>query len=311
MAARRIIIDCDPGVDDAMAILLALASPELDVMALTPVAGNVGLDHTKVNALKICELAGRPDIPVYAGCDRPMLRKLRTASHIHGARGLGALDLPEPKRSLQPLHAVDYLIDAVRAADDGEITICAIGPVTNVALAIHRAPDIVPKLREIVVMGGTMSLGNITPSASFNLFVDPHAAHVVFTCGAPVAMVGLDVTMNVIASATRMAPIHAQTGRVADAVRKLNLSRNDNVPRYGSEDVPLPDTNVIAYLLKPELYVCKMANVEVDISSEMNMARTVVDWWDRLGKPKNTLVLNHPDADGVFALLAERLASYQ
>ena len=181
MAPRPIIIDCDPGQDDALAILLALGSPdELEVLAITAVAGNVPLALTEKNARKIVALAGRTDVPVHAGCAQPMVRELVTAEFVHGATGLDGADLPEPTTPLAATHAVDAIIDILRTRPEGTVTICPIGPLTNIAMAMRKAPDIVPRIREIVLMGGAIGQGNITPSAEFNIYVDPHAAKVVF-----------------------------------------------------------------------------------------------------------------------------------
>ncbi|HEY9548450.1 MAG TPA: nucleoside hydrolase, partial [Kiloniellaceae bacterium] len=193
--ARPIIIDTDPGQDDAIAILLALASPELTVLGITAVAGNVPLALTEKNARKVCELAGRPEVKVFAGCARPLVRPPVTAEQVHGKTGLDGPDLPEPAMPLQPQHAVDWLVDTLRAAPAGSITLCALGPLTNLAAAIVKAPDIVARIGEIVLMGGGFfEGGNTTPAAEFNIYVDPHAAQVVFASGAKLTMHPLDVT---------------------------------------------------------------------------------------------------------------------
>ena len=204
---RKIIIDTDPGQDDAVAILLALASPgELDVRGITTVAGNVPLALTSLNARKVCELAGRDDVAVYAGCERPMVRELITAEYVHGATGLDGADLPDPTMALQPTHAVDFLVETLMAGDEGEITLCPLGPLTNIAMALLREPRIASKVREIVLMGGGFfEGGNVTPAAEFNIFVDPHAADVVFTSGIPITMMPLDVTHQALATPTRVA----------------------------------------------------------------------------------------------------------
>ena len=182
--ARKIVIDTDPGQDDAVAILLALASPELDVLGVTAVAGNVPLDLTGRNARIVCELAGRRDIPVFAGCDRPMARDLVTAEHVHGKTGLDGAELPSPAMPLQDAHAVDFLIETLRREPSGTVTLCPLGPLTNVATALERAPDIADRIPQIVLMGGAyFEVGNITPAAEFNIYVDPEAARIVFASG--------------------------------------------------------------------------------------------------------------------------------
>src|SRR5580765_5005848 len=203
---RPIIIDTDPGQDDAVAILLALASPaELEVLGIVAVAGNVPLALTQRNARIVCELAGRPDLPVYAGCERPMHRSLVTAEYIHGKTGLDGPVLPEPTMALQPQHGVDYLVETLRRAEDGGITLCTLGPLTNIGMALVKAPDIVPKVREIVMMGGAyFEVGNTTPAAEFNIYVDPHAADLVLRSGIPVTIIPLDVSHKALTTAPRI-----------------------------------------------------------------------------------------------------------
>ena len=199
MSARKIIIDTDPGQDDAFAILLALGSPELDVVAVTAVAGNAPLGKTERNARQILELAGRPDIRVAPGCARPMVRPLRTAEYVHGESGLEGWDAPALATPALSVHGVDLIIDAIMAAPEGEITLCLLGPLTNIAMALVKEPRIARRIREIVLMGGGyFEGGNITPAAEFNIFVDPHAAHVVFASGAPLTMVPIDCTYKAI-----------------------------------------------------------------------------------------------------------------
>jgi purine nucleosidase len=198
--SRKIIIDTDPGQDDAVAILLALASPELEVLGLTAVAGNVPLLLTQRNARQIVELSGR-DTPVYAGCDAPLKRKLVTAEYVHGKTGLNGITLPEPTHPLQDQHAVDFIIDTLRREPAGTITLCPLGPLTNIATAFQRAPDIIPRVAEIVLMGGAyFEVGNVTPAAEFNIYVDPEAAEIVFKSGVPLVVMPLDVTHKALTS---------------------------------------------------------------------------------------------------------------
>lgn len=218
MPPEPIIIDCDPGQDDALAILLALASPEdLEVLAITTVAGNVPLALTAVNARKILELAGRSEVPVYAGCDRPLLRPPVTAEHVHGRTGLDGAELPAPGIELAPGHAVDAIIALIRERPTGTVTLCPIGPLTNVALAMRLAPDIVERIKRIVLMGGAAGAGNVTPSAEFNIYADPHAASIVFAAGVPLVMHGLDVTRH--------------RGGGARAPRRIRRDRSAGRPR--------------------------------------------------------------------------------
>ncbi len=310
MTPRPIIIDTDPGTDDAIAIWLALASPELKVLGITAVAGNVPLRLTERNARQICELAGRSDLRVFAGCSRPMLRPLVTAEDFHGETGLGDTDLPEPTMALHPAHAVDWLVSTLMAADDGDITLCPLGPLTNIAMAIVKEPRILPKIREIVLMGGGFfDGGNITPAAEFNIYCDPHAAHVVFTSGVALTMVPLDVTHQARTNRDRIAAMRALGTPVAEAAADMMASHG----KHEEEDRdkgggPLHDPCVIAYLLEPSLFGGRLCNVHVETGSEVTMGMTVVDWWGVTDGPRNCTVINQIDADGFFTLLVERLA---
>ena len=226
MSPRPVIIDCDPGHDDALAILLALGSPdELDVLAITVVAGNVPLALTEKNARKVCELAGRTDLPVHAGCARPLVRELVTAEYVHGKTGLDGPALPEPGMPLAGGHAVDAIVAMLRAHPPGTVTLCPTGPLTNIATALQKAPDVVPHIREIVLMGGAIGEGNITPAAEFNVHVDPHAAKVVFEAGVPLVMHGLDVTHQALVTPDRLEAIRGidtpLSGTVVELARVL------------------------------------------------------------------------------------------
>jgi len=309
MAPRPIIIDCDPGQDDALAILLALGSPdELEVLAITAVAGNVPLALTEQNARKLVALAGRTDIPVHAGCAQPMVRPLVTAEFVHGATGLDGTDLPEPATPLAASHAVDAIIDISRRRPEGTVTICPVGPLTNIAMAMRQAPDIVPRIQEIVLMGGAIGQGNITPSAEFNIYVDPHAAKAVFESGVKLTMHGLDVTHQALVTPARLAAIEALATPVSGAVVGLLkfYNRYDQTQR-GRPGAPLHDPCAIAYLLRPELFQGRACHVAIETVSELTMGRTVVDWHGRSGEAANATVIDAIDADGFFALLTERL----
>jgi purine nucleosidase len=309
-AQHRIIIDTDPGQDDAVAILLALASPEIEVLGVTAVAGNVPLALTAKNARKICELAGRADIKVYAGAIRPLVRSLVTAEYVHGKTGLDGPDLPEPKMAIEKHHAVDFLIETLMTHPPGEITLCVLGPMTNIALALIRAPSIAPRIKRIVAMGGGFfEGGNTTPAAEFNIYVDPHAAHVVFTSGIPVTLIPLDCTHGMLTTKARIAKFKAMNNRVGPAVAALlEFFERFDESKYGTDGGPLHDPCVIAWLLKPELFKAKDVNVAIEHSSELTMGMTVIDWWRVTGKPANATVLRSGDADGFFALLTERIA---
>jgi len=311
MTARPIIIDCDPGQDDAVALLLAMASPdELDIRGITCVAGNVPLSFTQANARRVVELAGHSDIPVCAGCARPMMRPLVTAEHVHGATGLDGCDLPPPAMRLDPRHAVDFVVGECLGAGPDGITLCPTGPLTNIAAAIVKAPEILPNIAEIVLMGGAaMTPGNTTPSAEFNIYVDPHAAHVVFECGRPLVMHPLDVTHKAITTPERLEAIRAIGTPVADAVAgMLAFYDRFDMDRYGMPGGPLHDPCVIAFMLQPDLFAGRRARVRIETASELTMGRTVVDWWGIEGDDPNALVVNEIDADGFYALLTERLA---
>ncbi|MEM8914423.1 MAG: nucleoside hydrolase [Pseudomonadota bacterium] len=311
MASRPIIIDTDPGQDDAVAMLLALGSPELEVLGVTAVAGNVPLALTEKNARKVCELAGRPDIKVFAGCSRPMLRHLVTAEEVHGKTGLDGPDLPEPTMPLQPQHAVDWMIETLMAAPDGEITLCPLGPLTNIAMALVREPAIKPKIKEIVAMGGGFfEGGNATPSAEFNIYVDPHAASTVFQSGVPLALSPLDLTHSALMPRAWIYSLRTEAGRVGPAVAEmLDFYERFDIDRYGEDGGPLHDPTVIAYLLAPELFKGRTCSVRIETGSELTMGATVVDWWQQTDGPKNCHYLRYIDADGFFALIKERLAN--
>ncbi len=308
---RKIIIDTDPGQDDAVAILLALASPgELDVLAITAVAGNAPLPLTRVNARKIIALAGRADIPVYAGCDAPLRRPLVTAEHVHGKTGLDGPDLPEPVAPLQDRHAVDFLIEAFRAAKPGEITLCALGPLTNIAAALEQAPGIAKRIGGIVMMGGAcFEAGNITPAAEFNIYVDPEAADIVMRSGIPIAMLPLDVTHRTLATPERLQAIGSIGNKAGAAVHAmLSFSERFDLAKYGWGAAPLHDPNVIAYLLRPGLYTGRLVNISIETSSALTRGMTVTDYWRITDRPRNALYLRDADSAGFFDLLTARLA---
>ncbi len=307
--ARRIIVDTDPGQDDAVAILLALGSPELDILGITAVAGNVSLALTEKNARKVCELAGRTDIKVFAGAVRPLLRDLETAEHVHGKTGLNGPELPEPTMPLQKQHAVDFIVETLMAEPAGTVTLCPLGPLTNVALALIREPRIAARIKAIVLMGGGFfEGGNMTAAAEFNIYVDPHAADLVFRSGVPIVMMPLDVTHKALTTAERIAAIRALGSRVGHATAEmLEFFERFDEEKYGTEGGPLHDPCVIAYLLKPELFGGRLCNVAVETMSELTMGMTVVDWWGVTGRPKNAMVMREVDHHGFFELLVERL----
>ncbi|WP_170752739.1 nucleoside hydrolase [Ruegeria lacuscaerulensis] len=308
---RKIIIDTDPGQDDAVAILLALASPdEIDVLGITAVAGNVPLELTAKNARIVCELAGHTDVPVYAGCDRPLNRPLVTAEHVHGKTGLDGPVLPDPQMPLAQGHAVDFIIDTLRAQEPGTVTLCPLGPLTNIATAFTKAPDIVDRIQEIVLMGGAyFEVGNITPAAEFNIYVDPEAADIVFKSGAPIVVMPLDVTHDALVTPHRNDAFRALDSKVGHAVAEMTdfFERFDK-EKYGSEGAPLHDPCVTAYLIRPELFSGRLVNVEIETQSELTLGMTVADWWRVTDRPANAMFMGDVDAQGFFDLLTERLA---
>lgn len=306
---QKIIIDTDPGQDDAVAILLALASPELEVLGLTTVAGNVPLHHTTRNALRICELAGRHDLKVFAGAPRPLYRTLVTAEEVHGKTGLDGVDLAEPTMALQAGNGVDFIVETLMAEPAKTVTLCVLGPMTNIALAMIREPAIIPRIRQIVVMGGGFfEGGNITPVAEFNIYVDPHAADLVFRSGVPLVLMPLDVTHKAVSSRARIAAIKALGTRVGLAVSQmLEFYERVDVEKYGTDGGPLHDPCVIAYLIKPQLFSGRLCNVTVETVSELTMGMTVVDWWGATDRPANVMVMRNIDDQGFYDLLVERL----
>jgi len=311
MAQHSIIIDTDPGQDDALAILLALASPEIEVIGICAVAGNVPLALTEVNARKICELAGKADTKVYAGAVRPLLRPLVTAEYVHGKTGLDGPVLPDPKMPLQKQHAVDFIVETLMTRPAGTVTLCVLGPMTNIALALIKEPRIASRIKRIIAMGGGFfEGGNITPAAEFNIYVDPQAARVVFECGAPITLVPLDCTHQALTTKPRIEKFRAMKNKTGPASAELlDFFERFDVEKYGSEGGPLHDPCTVAWLLHPEFFEGKDCNVAIECESELTMGMTVVDWWGVTNRPKNAHVLRSIDAEKFFNLLAERVAT--
>lgn len=308
--ARSIIVDTDPGQDDALAILLALASPELEVLGFIGVAGNVPLDLTTRNIRVVCELAGRTEVPVYAGANQPIKRALVTAEHVHGSTGLDGAVLPEPSMELQSQHGVDFLVEALLNRPENSVTLCSLGPLTNLALALQKEPRIAPRIQELVMMGGGFfEGGNITPAAEFNIFVDPDAAKIVFESGIPITMFPLDCTHQALTSTARIAAFRALNSRVGDACAGwLEFFERFDEDKYGTDGGPLHDPNVIAYLLQPDIYGARFINVEVETESQLTLGMTVADWWQVSGKEPNVTYVRDVDADAFYKLLLERIA---
>lgn len=308
---KKIIIDTDPGQDDAIAILLALASSEdIEVLGITAVAGNVPLALTEKNARMICELAGRRDMRVFAGCDRPLAQRLVTAEHVHGKTGLDGPVLPNPTMPLQDGHAVDFIVETLRTEPAGTVTLCPLGPLTNIASALNKAPDIIEKIDEIVLMGGAyFEVGNITPAAEFNIYVDPEAAEIVMKSGAKITILPLDVTHKALVTQSRNDAFRDLGTPVGIAVAEMTdfFERFDK-EKYGSSGAPLHDPTVIAYLINPDLFTGRYINVEIETKSTLTRGMTVADWWRVTDRTPNAYFIGDLDADGFFDLLTQRLA---
>ena len=305
-----IIIDTDPGQDDAVAILLALASPELEVLGITAVAGNVPLALTELNARKICELAGRPDIKVFAGAIRPMFRTLVTAEQVHGKTGLDGPVLPDPKIQLQKQHGVDFIIETLMARPAGTVTLCTLGPLTNVALALVKEPRIASRIKRIVAMGGGFfEGGNVTPTAEFNIYVDPHAARLVLEAGIPFTLIPLDCTHQALTTKARIDKFRVMKNKSGPAVAEMmDFFERFDEQKYGTDGGPLHDPCVIAWLLRPELFSSRDVSVSVECESELTMGMTGVEWWRVTNRKVNATVCRGINSDGFFDLLTERLA---
>ncbi|MGD1860500.1 MAG: nucleoside hydrolase [Leptolyngbyaceae cyanobacterium] len=304
--AKSIIIDCDPGVDDAIALMLALRSPELVVQAITTVAGNVPLALTQRNARQICELLERPDVPIYAGCPRPLVRSPITAEDIHGKTGLEGATLPTPSLPLQSTHAVRFLIDALQSAA-APLTLATLGPLTNIAVALIQPPEIVHGIERIVMMGGGVTHGNITPVAEFNIYADPHAAQVVFESGIPITCLSLDLTHQVLTTPERLATIRQIDNPVSQvAAAMLSHYGKADEAKLGTVGAPLHDPCVIAYLLRPDLFRASPGQVQVELCSPLTLGQTVVNL-QLSAEQMNTEIVETVDAEGIYKLLTQRL----
>ena len=311
-AAEKIdlIIDTDPGADDVVALLLALASPEqLNVRAITTVAGNVRLDKTSRNARLAREWAGREEIPVYAGAPRPLVRSPIYAENIHGQEGITGVPVHEPAKGLESKNAVNYLIETLTAAKPGSVTIAMLGPQTNLALALTQAPGIAKGIKEVVVMGGAhFNGGNITPVAEFNLYADPHAADVVLNSGVKLTYIPLDVTHKILTSDARLKQIASlgnTAGKLVGGI--LNEYVKGDMEHYGLPGGPVHDASVIAYLLEPGLFTGREVNLVIDTREGPTFGQTIADWYNTLDQPKNAFWVENGNAQGFFGLLTARL----
>ena len=312
MNRTPIIIDCDPGQDDAIMLMMALASRDvLDILGITTAAGNVPLAKTARNARLICELTGQTDIPVYAGCAGPLEGSLKSAEEVHGAEGMNGADIYEPAMPLQDGHAVDFIIKTLRGAAR-PITIVVTGPMTNIAQVLEQAPDCAVNIKDLVVMAGARSEGgNVTPSAEFNVFADPHAADIVYRAGLPITTIGLDVTHGVISNPARLAAIKAINNKVAETAWSI-LGPNSFYDQdiYFTDGAPLHDPCTIAYVLRPELFQTKHCNISVETTSELTMGHTSIDFWHRTDRPPNTHWAHGANVDAIYDLLLECLSKY-
>jgi len=312
VSPRQVIIDCDPGQDDAVALFLAMASPDaVDILGITTVAGNVPLGPTERNARMMCDIAGREDVGVFAGCAKPMIRDLITAEYIHGNTGIDGVDVFEPKTPLQDEHAVDFIVQSL-LKNKVTVTLIPTGPLTNIATAMHRKPEILDNIEEIIIMGGAMREGgNRTPSAEFNILVDPHAAEIVFNCGRPITALGLDASHQVLTTRERIMHLKKIDNDVARAtVGMLDFFNRHDMAKYNNLGAPLHDPCTIAWLLMPELFTGKDCNVTIETQSELTLGHTAVDFWRVTERAINVHWVYAVDADGFYALLTERLARF-
>jgi purine nucleosidase len=307
--ARKVILDCDPGHDDAMAILLAAGCSEIELVGITTVAGNQTLDKTTLNAQRVCTLAGITGVPICAGCDRPLVRPLVTAGHIHGTSGLDGPDFGPPEVQVSEEHAVDFIVRTVMESE-GDITLVPVGPLTNLAVALRREPRIAERVAEVVLMGGSAGRGNYTPAAEFNIFVDPEAAAAVFGAGWPLTMVGLDLTRQAGAGPEvhqRVRDLGPPVGlMVADMLQFLRAACQRE---HGVSDPPVHDPCAVARVARPGLVEVVDAHVAIEVRGEHTAGMTVTDFRARLG-PANSKVALHLDHRGFWDFLIETLARF-
>ena len=305
--ATKIILDTDPGHDDAIALLLALASPELELLGVTTVAGNQTLEKTTANALKILEFVERTDVPVHAGAPRPLVRDPWAAEYVHGETGLDGPDLPEPRTQPADGHAIDFIAGAVEEKEG--VVLVPVGPLTNIGLLLARYPGIEDRIARIVLMGGSAGAGNVTPGAEFNVWADPEAAHRVFTSGIEVTMIGLDVTHKALLVPERVEGLR-ETGRVGRLVAELyDFYHGHHVRTYGWEGSPVHDALAVGHVIRDGLVTTEHRHVQVDLGPEPGRGRTYVDVWRRTGREANAHVGIDVDAAGFIALLVDRLTS--
>jgi purine nucleosidase len=309
-ALPQIIIDTDPGQDDAIAILFALgAHRSIQIRALTTVAGNVPLQLTSRNARVIRDWGGRSDLPVFGGCERPLLKELVHAFEVHGDNGLAGVELPEPRAPLETGHAVNYLVDTLRQAGEAEITLVTIGPLTNIATALILAPDIKRGLKQIVMMGGaSLRRGNVSPCAEFNFFVDPHAADVIFRSGLPLVVLPLDVTHRALSTPSRVTKLRELGNKTGQIVADILTSyERHDMEKFGLEGGPLHDPCTIGYLLEPGLFQGRELNVSIELQGDLTLGESVVDWNFKTGRIPNAVWIHDLSAEPFYELLTSCL----
>jgi purine nucleosidase len=309
--STKVIVTTDPGQDEAAAIMMMLAAPEsFEILGLVATAGNIGLDHTVINALKILELANRSDIPVFAGCPQPIRRKLIIADHVHGPTGLDGHDLPPPATKPRQQHGVDFMVETLRSAQPGEVHVASLSPMTNLAMALVRAPDIAARIGSIVMMAGAyFECGNITPSAEFNVYVDPEAADIVLNSGVPITMLPLDVTHKMLSTRERLNRIRAVGTRCAVAIADmLTFSEAFDLKKYGWAGAPLHGPCVPAYMLRPQLFSGRKINVTVQCSDDLTAGASIADYWQITDRPRNVTYIRDGNSDGYYDLICELYA---
>lgn len=309
MATRKIILDCDPGHDDAIAIMLAAKHPAIELLGISIVAGNQTLDKTLINGLNVCQTLNI-DTPVYAGMPQPIMRKQIVADNIHGETGLDGPAFGQLTRKAEKKHAVNFIIDTLMDST-GDITLVPVGPLTNIAVAMRMQPAIIPKIREIVLMGGAYGTGNFTPSAEFNIFADPEAARVVFTSGVPLVMMGLDLTHQTVCTPdiiSRMENAGGPAGKLFSDM--MNFTLKTQYDNYGLEGGPVHDATCVAYLINPDAFKVQEMYVEIDVNSGPCYGRTVCDELGVLGKSANTKVGITLDTAWFWDLVEECVRKY-
>ena len=310
MQKHRILLDCDPGRDDALAIAIVLASTaEIKLAGITAVAGNVPLALTYRNARFVCDLCGFPEVPVHAGADGPLARKAVTGTRAHGESGLEGMEVDVPPGAVEPGGALAFMNETLRAAEDDEITLVAIGPLTNLAILVADSPELLPKIRQIVLMGGASRAGgNVTPAAEFNIFADPHAAARLLDCGRPMTIVSLDATHQVLATPAHTKRLARAGGEPARRLAALlRPAVHSRATRFGPDRLPIHDPCTIAWLLQPELFRAEPVPVAVETEGTHTLGATVVDWWGVTGRPPNAHWITEVDGEGVLDLLVERI----